>query len=135
MRGIRLTFLLVFMAADVAILAQIGYPGGQYPGGQYPGGRSPGGGGIPFPGRKKKTTSTKDNPDEQLTSITGKLRSLDEKQLVVEAQDTRIITLKRTARTKFTKDGAEMKPSDLKPGDHLRVEATQDSEGYFFAGP
>ena len=38
----------------------------------------------------------------------GKLRSLDEKQLVVEAQDTRIITLKRTARTKFTKDGAEM---------------------------
>src|SRR5438270_6741438 len=121
MRGIRLIFMLVFIAADVAILAQIGYPGGQYPGGQYPGGqypggRSPGGGGIPFPGRKKKTTSTKDNPDEQLTSITGKLRSLDEKQLVVEAQDTRIITLKRTARTKFTKDGAEMKPSDLKPG-------------------
>src|SRR5882762_5105776 len=141
------TFALVFSALLVGATttsAQIGqypggqYPGGQYPGGQYPGGRNPGGGlpgsGIPMPGRKqKKTTSSKDATPEQLINVTGMLRTLDEKQVVVEAEDTRIINLKRTSKTKFIKDGEELKPSDLKTGDHLLIEATQDTEGFFFA--
>ena len=61
------------------------------------------------------------------------LRLLDEKQVVVEAKDTRVINLKRTEKTKFTKDGDDMKPSFFKPGDHLLIEATQDQEGFFFA--
>jgi len=120
------------------IAAQIGpYPGGQYPGGRYPGGGMPGSG-IPMPGRKKKTTTSKDtSADEQFSYVTGVLRKLEDEQLIVEAKDTRIINLKRTGKTKFTKmvDKApvDMKPSDLKPGDHLLIEATQNSEGYFTA--
>ena len=144
------TFALVFSAllvGEIATFAQIGqypggqYPGGQYPGGQYPGGRYPGGGrvpgigGIPLPGRRgqKKTTSSKEAPQEQLIDITGMLRALEEKQVVVESQDSRIINLKRTPKTKFIKDGEDLKPSDLKAGDHLLIEATQDTEGFYFA--
>src|SRR5439155_14805718 len=97
----------------------------------------PGGGGpgIPMPGRgkKSKTTTSKEQDSAQLLTVTGMLRLLNDKQVVVEAKDTRIINLKRTDRTKFMKDGDEMKPSFFKPGDHLLIEATQDNEGFFFA--
>src|SRR5213078_4715155 len=38
-----------------------------------------------------------------------------------------------SVKTKFSKDGDEMKPSALKPGDHVLVECTQDQEGFFYA--
>jgi len=44
------------------------------------------------------------------------LRALEDKQIIVEAQDTRIINIKRSAKTKFTKDGDDLKPDKLKPG-------------------
>ena len=128
--------LLALLMGETATFAQIGqYPGGQYPGGQYPGGRTPGIGGIPLPGRRqqKKTTTSKQDANEQFIDVTGMLRALEEKQVVVEADDSRIINLKRTSKTKFIKDGEDLKPSDLKPGDHLLIEAMQDTEGFFFA--
>jgi hypothetical protein len=65
--------------------------------------------------------------------ITGILRSVNAQELIVEAQDTRILTLKRTETTKFLKDSTETQASSFNPGDHLTVEATQDEEGYFYA--
>src|SRR5262245_52548692 len=97
---------LVLAAVVIGELAgQVGpYPGGQYPGGRYPGNGVPGGPGIPMPGRKKKTTTTKENPaDEQFSYVTGVLRKLEDEQIIVEAKDSRIINLKRTGKTKFTK--------------------------------
>ncbi|MBI2679663.1 MAG: hypothetical protein HYX25_01490 [Candidatus Solibacter usitatus] len=53
---------------------------------------------------------------------------------MVEAQDTRIINFRRTGDTKFLKNGEEvMKPGDLKPGDHLLIDARQDGESFLYA--
>ena len=85
-----------------------------------------------MPGRKKK--DTKKEETQALQTVTGMLRKLDEKQIALEADDTRLISLKRTPKTKFlNKDGDDMKPSDLKPGDHLEIDATQSEEGYYTA--
>lgn len=139
---VRPSILLLFLLiAEAVALGQIGgqYPGGQYPGGQYPGGQNPNsnrlpGAGLPFPGRKKKTSSTsKDTTPEQFTYVNGILRSLDEKQVVLQAEDTRIINVKVSTATKYLKAGEDIKSSELKPGDHLEIEATQDTEGFFHA--
>ncbi len=132
--------IVLLLAAEFPAPAQYppgGYPpGGGYPGGGYPGGRYPdtGGVGFPMPGRnKKKKNSTNDKNTAPLENISGMLRQLDDKALVLEASDTRILNLARTANTKFFKDGKDLKPSDLKPGDHLNVDARQDEQGYYFA--
>jgi hypothetical protein len=131
---------LLALTLSFPVLPQIGYPGG-YPGGGYPGGGYPypgggggiGGPGLPIPHRKKKKDKTAKDAPEPLTNVTGILRQLDDKSVVVEAQDTRIISLKRTEKTKFFNDAKEAKPADFKPGDHVQIEATQDVEGFFFA--
>jgi hypothetical protein len=90
-----------------------------------------GGGGIPLPGRHKK----KKNQDDQqpLQSLTGMLRELNDKRVVVEGQDHRILNFKRETKTKFIKNGDELKPEALNPGDHLMIEYTQDDEGFMTA--
>jgi hypothetical protein len=128
---------LLFLAGEIPSFAQIGgpgqYPPGQYPPGRYPPGRYPGGGGVGIPGRgKQKKTKEKDTP-EALKDVTGLLRKMDEALIVVEAPDARILSLKRSAKTKFFKNADPMKPSDLKAGDHLRIEASQDEEGFLYA--
>jgi len=116
--------LSALLVGEIALLAQLGSP---YPPNRYPGA------GIPMPSRGKKTT-TKNLPiDEQFEYVTGKLRLLDENQVVVQAKDTRIINLKRTPKTKFTKDALAMDPSELKPGDTVLIEANQDTEGFYTA--
>jgi len=87
-----------------------------------------------LPGRGKKKTKTKEQKDqEQLQSVTGMFRQMDDKFVVMEAQDTRIITLKRSPNTKFIKNGEEIKSEVLKPGDHLLAEYIQDDQGYLTA--
>ncbi len=134
-----LVFCVFLVLNGPEMLAQVGYPGGGYPGGGYPGGGYPGGGGgvgLPFPrrGKNKKTAKDKQKEDnEPLNEVTGMLRSMNDKNVVVEAQDTRIINLKRTDRTKFLKNGEEIKASEIKAGDKVTVEARQDEEGFFTA--
>lgn len=131
--------LVLFLTADLRLPAQYppggGYPG---PGGGYPGGGcAPGypcegrGGGIPFPGRKKKKKQQDDQ--EQLQSLNGMLRQLEDKRIVVESQDTRLLNLKRQPNTKFLKNAEPLKPEVLKPGDHLIIEYRQDDEGFMTA--
>ena len=92
--------------------------------GRYPGG----GGGIPFPRRGKKKTNKdqQKQEQEQLHEVSGVLRKLEDKSIVVEAKDTRIINLKLSGETKYSKNGEPIKSSILKPGDHLRIDASQD---------
>ncbi len=111
-----------------------GVPGGYPPG--YPGGsRMPGGGLPPLPRRNKKSKSTgkQDKPLENLRSLTGVLRDLDDESVVIEAKDTRIIKCKRTPETKFYAKGAEVKSTALNPGDQVMVQAAQDEEGFYTA--
>ena len=83
-----------------------------------------------MPGRHKKK---KDDDQQPLATLTGMLRDLNDKRVVVEAQDTRLLNLKRLSTTKFLKDGDPMKPEVLKPGDHLIIEYRQDDEGFMTA--
>jgi hypothetical protein len=133
---------LMLLLAEVPLPAQIGgYPGQYPPGGYPPGGYPPGypyppigvgGVGLPIPHRKKKDTS-KDKENAQLQTIEGMLRRIDQDQIVLEADDTRILNFKRTKDTTFLKEGDKIKPSDLKPGDHLVIEASQDDQGFMTA--
>jgi len=138
MRSRRLTLgaLVLFLAVELPLFAQYppgGYPPGGYPPGSYPPGQYPSGPGIPMPRRGKKKTTTKDEDQIPLQDMKGMLRKLDDKAVVVEPEDTRIVNLKRTDRTKFIKDGGEIKPDTLKPGDHLEIEYREDEEGYLYA--
>lgn len=126
--------LVLFLTADLPLSAQ--YPPGPYPGGGYPPGACPpgypcqtGGPGIPFPGRHKK----KKDDQEPLQTANGMLRQLNDKRIVVEAEDTRLLDFKRQDSTKFLKDGDPLKPDVLKPGDHLMIEYRQDDEGFMTA--
>jgi hypothetical protein len=104
---------------------------GQYPPGQYPGGYPPGGNGgvgIPLPRRHKK-----DEQQAQLTSTTGMLRRMRKGEVVLEADDHRILNFKRTDATHFLKLGNPIKPADLAPGDFVEVESTEDEEGFLTA--
>ncbi len=114
--------------AFILLLAQIGSPGGQYPGqsppGQYPPGQ--GGGGMPFPGRGRKTT-TSEKKENAVTSVffKGTVRELDAKSMVIEAEDSRIITVQIVDKT--------TKPKDLAIGDKVDVSAREDGKGGFLA--
>jgi len=125
---------VLLFTADLPLPAQYppgpGYPGGIPPGGCAPGYPcAPGTGGIPFPGRGKK----KKNDQEPLQNISGMLREINDKRIVIEATDTRLINMKRLTSTKFLKDGDPMKPDVLKPGDHLIIDFQQDDEGFMTA--
>ena len=61
------------------------------------------------------------------------LRSIDKDQVVLEADDNRIVNFKRMDSTKFLKDGDAVKPAELIPGDHLTVEFSQDDQGFMTA--
>lgn len=125
----RLYWLGLVLAATLAPLsAQVGYPGGGYPPGGYPGG---GGVGFPVPHRHKKQKPDTKNVETQ--SIEGMLRRIDKDQVILEADDNRILNFKRSDTTRFLKDGDPIKPAELRPGDHLLVEASQDDQGFLYA--
>src|ERR1700729_1895851 len=119
----------VLAVAQAPLPAQIGQPG-QYPPGQYPPGY-PGGGGVgfPFPHKNKKAKAK----EADLQSVDGLLRRIDKDQVILEADDNRIVNFKRLDTTKFLKDGDAVKPAELIPGDHLTVEFTQDDQGFMTA--
>ncbi|MDQ6700008.1 MAG: DUF5666 domain-containing protein [Acidobacteriota bacterium] len=77
-----------------------------------------------LPRRGTSTTSSERKPAVQTVTITGVVMQVNAGSLVVESTDTRIVTFKITEQTRFS----EIARADLKPGDRLRVEATQDNE-------
>jgi hypothetical protein len=120
------------------------YPPGQYPPGQYPPntipGRLPGGVGVGIPmpeiklprrDRSGKEDEKKDKKGEMtvsLAAIEGTLRSLGEKDLVLETSKG-ILRFRLLAKTQFrdTK-GESIRDSLLKPGDQLQMEVNADDE-------
>ena len=89
LRSFWLGLVLVLIGAPLPASGQ--YPPGQYPPGQYPGGN--GGLGIPIPRRHKKEEQA------QLQSTSGMLRRILKDQVVVEADDHRILNFKRNDAT------------------------------------
>src|ERR1700690_4082264 len=103
--------LFLLLAAQVPIFSQMG------------------GSGIPWPHRKKKEESK----DQTTQRSLGKLTKVDEQSLVVEVPDGRVLTFKRTDKTQFFRDEKEIKPAELKVGDRVTVEATEDQDGFLYA--
>jgi hypothetical protein len=121
----ELRIALLFSVFVMAAQAQYPYPGGS----PYPG-RQPTGG-IPIPGRNKRNSdSTKGQP---LPNFRGHLKQIDAKSITLELDDNRILDFKRTDKTKFFKNGDEVKTPDFKPGDQLSIEGPQDQAGYLTA--
>lgn len=117
------------------------YPPGQYPPGQYPPGQYPQGpGGLPiprinWPKRKPKEEKKPDDAAGKAASIMlawvdGTMRSLGEKDLVLESGKNRLLRFRLIAKTQFkNKAGEPMRDSLIHQGDQLSVEVdTGDPE-------
>ena len=130
------SLFLTFLVLEIPAPAQVypgGYPPGGYPG-RYPGGYPGGGGvGLPFPRRGKSRKTQEQKSEQALQQLSGNLQEVQDKSLVMESRDNRILTVRYSDKTKFQDHGADIKASELKPGDELQVEASQDDEGYFTA--
>jgi len=113
-----------------------GYPGGYPPGGYpptYPGGRPyPGGGGIPIPSTGGKP-SKKTDSGQPLPNFRGKLKQMDKKSLSLALGDNRVMDFKRNDKTKFYKNGDEIKDPKFTVGDQLSIEGSEDTQGYLTA--
>jgi hypothetical protein len=115
-----------------------GYPGG-YPGGGYPGGypgRYPGGG-VPVPGTSRGGKQGKNTPKTDTgaayPNFRGKLKHMDDKTISLELGDNRVLDFKRTSKTKFFKNGDEVKSPNFNPGDQISVEGPEEANGYMTA--
>jgi hypothetical protein len=127
-RSVRLP---VWLVLAVGIAAAQVYPPGGYPGGGYP---YPGRGtGIPMPGGRTSKGQPKADPNQPLPNFRGTLKHMDEKTISLELGDNRVMDFKRTGKTKFFKNGDEIKNPDFKPGDQLSVEGPEDAAGYMTA--
>ena len=107
-----------------------GYPPGTYPPGTYPGGRGPG---IPIPSKGKSTKDKPKDAGEPLPNFRGKLKQMDNKTITVEMGDYRELQFKRTDKTKFFKNGQELKSPKFDIGDQISVEGPEGQDGYLTA--
>jgi hypothetical protein len=127
--GLPVCFLLAASIAGAQVYPPGGYPPGGYPQGYpYPGR----GTGIPLPGGRSKGTPKVD-PNQPYPSFHGKLKRLDDKSISIELGDNRVMDFKRTGKTKFFKNGEEVKNPDFKPGDQVSVEGPEEANGYMTA--
>jgi hypothetical protein len=121
---------VLFFAIGVALVAQVGqpvpgqYPPGTYPPGQYPQPGQNGPNAPTIPRRSKKGDSNSDTAAATKT-FKGVIRVLEAKSFDMETEDTRILTIQITDKT--------VKSEELKLGDGVDVEVTQDNEGQFQA--
>jgi hypothetical protein len=127
-------FLVAVLVAQSALLAQIGQSPIPFPGGSSGGPLGIPGTQLPIPRRGGRGTggstgSTADKP----THIDGTLRRIDGQSVVVEVSDGRVLDFRRTSRTKFYKDSKEVGAADLKPGDQVSVDGTEDNQSYLSA--
>lgn len=77
--------------------------------------------------RQQRRVETQEIPN--LVSEEGLITHSDSKQLVIQADDKRVITIKLTTETHFLDEGALIKAGDLHTGDRVQVLADQDEKG------
>ena len=122
------------------LLAQ--FPG-QYPTGPFPGGgrRNPNGGngtgtngtgrGQPEGRRNGRDTKGKEQP--VVTTTEGILRRAVARQIVIEAEDHRIIWYRVPDKMTYEEGGKDLDPKELAPGDHVSVDSTADDQDVYTA--
>ncbi len=76
-------------------------------------------------------------PQSDLPAVTfqGSLRAITKKDLTIEVADAsdQSLTFRITHKTKFTKDGKEIKRADISVGTLIAVDATRDPDQKFSA--
>lgn len=72
-------------------------------------------------------------PAKPAPSFSGTLKRLDEKSIVLEMDDNRVLDIRRTGKTRFFQKKQALDPKRLKPGDTLTVEALEDHPGFLTA--
>ena len=107
-------FTLIFVLASLAAAQQTGRSGGRRR--NYPLG------GLGFP-----------MPELPAVNYRGKLEKLDDKIILVELTNGQFFTFQRSGKTKFYKNSKQIKASDLKIGDPVSVDATEDPQAYLDA--
>lgn len=123
MKTVRLG--LIFWAA--AALAQFPFPR-QYPGG-YPGG-------SPYPNRRyppqqQPQQQQSDRRSNRASTMTtdGMVRRVSGNQLIIEADDHRIVWFRITGQTAAHKDGNTTDVGRFQPGDRVSVDSSEDDTG------
>jgi hypothetical protein len=128
MRAARLTFVFCASVAFAQFPGQ--YPGqSPLPGGPFPGGRRQPQQGQPQP--DSRSSSTRPRPVALTTD--GILRRASSNQVVIEADDHRIIWYRLTDKTTIQKDGKDADLKNFQVADHLTVEGTEDDQNNFVA--
>jgi hypothetical protein len=118
------SLLILCLLASPAGFAQISFPGS-----------GNGGTGFPFPGRsRRQNPQNTQNSNNQTQQLIGMLRSVNGSDIVIENSDKLIVTVNANSSTKYYKaSGGPGKLSDLMPGDHLTIDATQDNSQLYRA--
>jgi hypothetical protein len=68
-----------------------------------------------------------------LPNFRGVIKQIDSKSITLALDDHRELEFKRTDKTKFLKDGGEIKSPAFKAGEQVSVEAQEDMAGYLVA--
>ena len=122
------------------------YPPGQYPPGQYPGGpipRIPGQTGPTIPGTGRPRGGQQPQGDSRgkrsssdaklLTTTAGILRRVAPNQLVIQADDHRVIWYRLAPQLKVQKDGKDADLKEFALGDYLSVDSNSDDDSIMTA--
>jgi hypothetical protein len=93
-----------------------------------------------FPQNKRPATRTRQGrggaPKEEVVPpviMRGTLRSLNKKEIVIDAGDDRIVTFRRLKKTKFLKGTKEIPEIEMLAGAAIVVEASRERDGEFDA--
>jgi hypothetical protein len=81
--------------------------------------------GIPIPSKG----TTKPTANAPLPNYRGNLKQMDDKSLTLELDDHREVLFKRNSKTRFYKNGDEVKSPKFDVGDQLSVEGPTDPNG------
>lgn len=86
--------------------------------GRYPRSRGVGNSGTnPLPNYKGLTAS-----------FHGALKELTKKEIVIQNDDDQTVSIRRNGRTKFLKEGKEVKPADLELETLITVDVSEDND-------
>jgi len=148
MKMLRVLSPLLFALATQAQQYPGQYPPGQspgqYPPGQYPGGpipRIPGQTGPtgrprtgqPQPDNRGKRSDSKNDSKALLTTTAGILRRAASNQLVIQADDHRVVWYRLAPQIRVQKDGKDADLKDFALGDYLSVDSNSDDESIMTA--
>jgi hypothetical protein len=93
---------------------------------------------YPYPRTRRGTLGTAAPPGASVPKgviivFKGKLKVLDKKKIVIETEDSELLTIKLTGKTKFLADGKTIKPAEIDLETPITVDANQDTDASLLA--